>query len=93
MLTHYVKVVIGKKTIYLENAKYSNAKGITFLSGYQVDKYCEGVSKKGDVMHMISVGTKSTGPMPLFTPFASVKVYACKVNRTYCEIETDGRIQ
>lgn len=94
MLSHYVKVVIGKKILYLENAKYSKAKGIVFLSGHQVNKICEPVlSKGGDILHLISVGTETIGPMPLFNPFAGIKIYACKVNKTYCEIETDGRIQ
>ena len=93
MLTHYVKVTMGRKVVYLENAKYSTTKDIVFLSGYQVDKFCEPVSKKGDTMHLISIGQQSTGPTPLFTPFAGIKLYACKVNRTYCELETDGRIQ
>lgn len=94
MLTRYVKVLIGKRAVYLEGAKYSHIKGVVFLSGHQVDKFCEPVMVKGGgVLHLISVGEESAGSMPLFKPFTGVKLYACKVNRTYCEIETDGRIQ
>jgi hypothetical protein len=93
VLTHYVKVVISRKTIYLEGAKYFNAKGIVFLSGYQVTQQCEPVSMKGDTMHCISVGTKTSEPMPLFKPFEGIKIYQCEVSRMYGELVRGRRIQ
>lgn len=77
MLTHYVKVVIGKKSpIYLEQAKYVTSKGVTFLSGYQVKKDGDGVQEKGgDILHLIQLG--DGGP----------KVYIQAMNPTYCELE------
>ena len=89
MLTHYVKVVIGKKTIYLEKAQYVYAgavksqsrsciapDAVTFLSGYQVNKEGDAVIIKGAVqLHLIQLG--NNGP----------KVYIQAFNPTYCELE------
>ena len=73
MLTHYVKVVLGKKTpVYLEKAQYITKGKITFLSGYQVDKF--GDAHKS-ILHLIQIG--EGGP----------KVYIQAINPTYCELE------
>lgn len=93
MLTHYVKVVIGKKSHYLEGAKYVRTKNIVFLTGHEVNKQCDPVNSKKDIVHLISVGVESKGPMPLFSPCDGIKIYSCETNRTYCELETTGRIQ
>jgi hypothetical protein len=68
-LTHYVKVKTpGKKAIYLECAKFVTAGeqvaiyppptgGMTFLTGYQVNKEGDAIlCKGGGIMHLIQVG-------------------------------------
>lgn len=92
MLTHHVRVVIGKRApIFLEKAKYVNGNRTyslpndkpLFISGYQVDKYGEPVLRNGaEIMHLIQLS-------------AGVRVYLQAFNPTYCELEyadpTTGR--
>jgi len=73
----YVKVKIkGKKSIYLENPKSMVKGAMQFISGYQVDKQCEGVSYRGDLLHLIELGE-------------GVTVLPQTVNKQSCELGDD----
>jgi hypothetical protein len=76
--TDYVKVKIaGKKSIYLEQVKYTEAKGLKFVSGYEIDKNAESKIIHGGVtQHLIQLGEgREVVPQMMSKTYATLEDY------------------